>query len=301
MKALLGSQDAWQVVEESFEEPKDTTGYLAAQNKALKELRSKDKATLYMLFQAVFGSGFEKIARATTSKEAWDTLEKVFKGIDRVKQVRLQTLRDELECMKMNESENVSDYITRVQTVVNQLNRNGEMLPETRVVEKILRLLTNNFENVVCGIEESKDLATFTVDGSLVLSRHTSNVRRRRRRHSFKHFKPRHLSKMKRYSTLKIFKIEFVEVTKMVEVVKTAVMKDIIRRRDSQAKQIGVEEDAIKEEATNQPIPIFSAINVKNMVNMRIIVTPTNVTIMVEWDMLQKIVVPEKGWKEQPT
>ena len=64
----------------------------------------------------------------------------------------------------MKESENVSDYITRVQIVANQLNRNGEMLPETRVVEKILRSLTNNFENVVCAIEESKDLAKFMVD-----------------------------------------------------------------------------------------------------------------------------------------
>ena len=33
-----------------------------------------------------------------------------------------------------------------------------------RVVENILRSLTDNFENVVCAIEESKDLATFTVD-----------------------------------------------------------------------------------------------------------------------------------------
>ena len=37
MKALLGSQDAWEVVEECFEEPKDTMGYTAAQNKVLKE------------------------------------------------------------------------------------------------------------------------------------------------------------------------------------------------------------------------------------------------------------------------
>ena len=164
MKVLLGSQDTWEVVEEGFEEPKDTTGYTAAQNKALKKLRSKDKATLYMLFRAVDESGFEKIVRATTSKEAWGTLEKVFKGTDRVKRVRLQTLRGELKRMKMMESENVFDYITRVQTVVNQLNRNGEMLPETQAVEKILRSLTNNFENVVCAIEESKDLATFMID-----------------------------------------------------------------------------------------------------------------------------------------
>ena len=48
--------------------------------------------------------------------------------------------------------------------MANQLNRNGEMLPETRVLEKILKPLTDNFENVVYAIEESKDLVKFTVD-----------------------------------------------------------------------------------------------------------------------------------------
>jgi gag-polypeptide of LTR copia-type len=117
-----------------------------------------------MLFRAVDESGFEKIAGATTSKEAWDILEKVFKGADRVKQVCLQTLRGKLESMKMKESESVSDYITRVQAVVNQLIRNGEALTDVRVVEKILKSLTDNFENVVCAIEESKDLAKLTID-----------------------------------------------------------------------------------------------------------------------------------------
>ena len=59
--------------------------YGGTQNKALKEVRSKDKTALYMLFRAVDESGFEKIVSATTSKEAWDTLVKVFKGTDRVK------------------------------------------------------------------------------------------------------------------------------------------------------------------------------------------------------------------------
>ena len=48
--------------------------------------------------------------------------------------------------------------------MVNQLNQNGEMLPETRIVEKILRSLTDSFENVVCAIEESKNLANFIID-----------------------------------------------------------------------------------------------------------------------------------------
>nr|KYP61630.1 Gag-Pol polyprotein [Cajanus cajan] len=164
MKALLGSQDNWDVVENGYEEPVTIEGYTNAQLNALKVARAKDKAALYLLYRAVDESGFEKIANAKSSKEAWDILEKAKKGDERVKQVRLQTLRGELENMRMKESEGVSEFITRVETVVNKLNRNGENLPSSRVVEKILRSLTDDFENIVCAIEESKDLSTLTVE-----------------------------------------------------------------------------------------------------------------------------------------
>lgn len=78
---------------------------------------------------------------------------KGLQSADRVKQVQLQILRGELEAMKMKESEGISDYITRV-----QLKQYGEILIDARVVEKILRSLIENFENVVCAIEESKFL-----------------------------------------------------------------------------------------------------------------------------------------------
>jgi gag-polypeptide of LTR copia-type len=66
--------------------------------------------------------------------------------------------------LRMNNTEGVSNYITRVQTVTNRLKRNEECLSEQRVVEMILRSLTDTFENVVCAIEESKDLEELTVD-----------------------------------------------------------------------------------------------------------------------------------------
>jgi gag-polypeptide of LTR copia-type len=53
----------------------------------------------------------------------------------------------------------------------NQLKRNGENLSEQRVVEKILRSLTNTFKNMVRIIEESKKLTELSVDevaGSLL-------------------------------------------------------------------------------------------------------------------------------------
>ena len=74
----------------------------------------------------------------------------------------------------------------------------------------------------------------------------------------------------------------------MVE--KAAVMKGTIRRRNSRANQIGMEEDVVEEEAADRMIPTLSATNVTNMVIMRRIATLTNVIIVVKWGILQKIV-----------
>lgn len=56
------------------------------------------------------------------------------------------------------------DCFTRVQTVVNQMKRNGEKLDDERVMEKILRSLKPKFEYVVTIIEESKDLSAISIE-----------------------------------------------------------------------------------------------------------------------------------------
>ncbi|GJV86209.1 hypothetical protein Tco_1530147 [Tanacetum coccineum] len=166
IRALSGAQDVWECVTTGYEEPSATEiGAMSTnQMKAWKEKYMKDKRALYLLFQSVDESGFEKITSATTAKEAWEILDKVYKGAGRVKQVRLQTLRGELEDLKMKESEGVFDYITDVQMVVNQLKQNGETLTDSRVIEKVLKLLTNKFENVVCVVEVSKDIENITIN-----------------------------------------------------------------------------------------------------------------------------------------
>jgi hypothetical protein len=77
----------------------------------LKEKNVVDKTTLYILYQGVDEVGFEKVAGATTSKEAWRILQTTYKIVDRVKQIRLQTLRCEFEMLRMNntkESQTIS-------------------------------------------------------------------------------------------------------------------------------------------------------------------------------------------------
>ena len=63
--------------------------------------------------------------------------------------------------------------------------------------------------------------------------------------------------------------------------VKATVTKKTISRRDCRAKQIGVEEDAIKD-AVKGTISTSKALNVKNMATMQIIVTLTYVIIVAE-------------------
>ena len=46
-------------------------------------------------------------------------------------------------------------------------------------------------------------------------------------------------------------------------------MKGTIRRRNSRANQIGMEDDVVEEEAADQITPTSSATNVKNMETMQ--------------------------------
>ncbi|CAN6716978.1 unnamed protein product [Malus baccata var. baccata] len=155
-KALFGSQELWEVVSSGYVVPttEQEATYTADQRNTLKDLRKKDQKALYLLYQGLEDS--------TT----------IYKGVDRVKKVRLQSLRADFETAHMNEGESISDYHSRLIVIVNQMRRNGERLDEVRVVEKILRSLTSKFEHVVTAIEESKDLEAMSAEellGSLLV------------------------------------------------------------------------------------------------------------------------------------
>ena len=51
-----------------------------------------------------------------------------------------------------------------MQTIVNQIKHNGKTLTGARVVKKILRSLTDDFENIVCAIKESRNMEEMTND-----------------------------------------------------------------------------------------------------------------------------------------
>ncbi|KAK9107817.1 hypothetical protein Syun_023828 [Stephania yunnanensis] len=124
----------------------------------------KDHQVKHYLFQAIDRVVFEQILDRKTSKIIWESLKKKFGGNERVKRSLLQTLRRDFEVLAMKNDENIDDYFRRVMTVSNKMRSNGENMPDSKIVEKILRTLTDKFTYVVVSIEESKDTESMTID-----------------------------------------------------------------------------------------------------------------------------------------
>ncbi|XP_058073270.1 uncharacterized protein LOC131221984 [Magnolia sinica] len=105
MKALFGSQDIWEIVTDGYVEPtmEEEALYTANQRAVLKNQKKKDKKALFLVYQGLDESTFERVTEATTCKQPWEILSTIFKGVDRVKKVRLQTFRAEFETSHMKE------------------------------------------------------------------------------------------------------------------------------------------------------------------------------------------------------
>ncbi|KAA8524804.1 hypothetical protein F0562_011227 [Nyssa sinensis] len=133
MMTLFKSQELWDLVEQGYADPDEET--------RLKENKKKDSKALVIIQQAVHDSIFSRIAAATTSKQAWSTLQKEFQGDSKVIVVKLQSLRRDFETLYMKSGESIADFLSRV-----------------------LRSLTPKFDHVVAATEESKDLSVFSFD-----------------------------------------------------------------------------------------------------------------------------------------
>lgn len=128
------------------------------QRDAHKYLKKKDYKALFIIHQCVYPNNFDKEYDIDSSNEAWDILEKSFKGTIKVKEVKLQTHKIMYEFLQMEENESVVDFFTKVTRLVNKIKMYGEVMTSRLIVAKFLRSLLSKFDHMVVSIEESKDM-----------------------------------------------------------------------------------------------------------------------------------------------
>lgn len=85
------------------------------------------------------------------------------RGAEKVRFVKLQSLRRDFEYARMKENELLKDYLTKINDVINKMKSYGEKISDRRIVEKILIILPQQYNSIVSFIGETKDLSSLSV------------------------------------------------------------------------------------------------------------------------------------------
>ncbi|CAA7019223.1 unnamed protein product [Microthlaspi erraticum] len=164
MENLLRSKEYWCIIQPGFEDLRSIETPTPAQQRALDEAKLKDLKAKNYLFQSIDKTTLKTITQKETAKQLWESMKIKHQGSARVKRAQLQRLRKTFETLEMKSGEGVASYFARVMEITNDMRNCGEAIDDVKIVEKILRSLTENFNFVVCSIEESKDIDDLTVD-----------------------------------------------------------------------------------------------------------------------------------------
>ena len=85
----------------------------------------------------------------------------IYEGTNTVKKSKIQRLTSDFKIIIMKYSKTITEVHSRLKDIVNSLYILNEIIPEYRVVKKILQSLSDRFIPKITFIEEIKDLNTF--------------------------------------------------------------------------------------------------------------------------------------------
>lgn len=100
----------------------------------------------------------KKNSRSKTTKDAWDILAQAYESAEKIKKVRLQTLKRQYELLGMEANEGVGSYFSRVITLVDQMKSCDKKMSDKLIIEKILKTLPSRFDVIAVALEETRDL-----------------------------------------------------------------------------------------------------------------------------------------------
>lgn len=134
MRLLLTHKGVWAAVKEGTGNPNDQKAL------ALIGLNVKDHHLM-------------TIAECNTAKEAWETLEKVYKAKSNARKLQL---RRELNSLKKEPSEPITKYVSRAKALQSDLLATGHEVKSCEVAWSVLAGLPKEYETVVTILESSE-------------------------------------------------------------------------------------------------------------------------------------------------
>ena len=130
LKNLFGAQDLLEIVQNEVGDL--TVNATEVQRNAHKDLKKKDCKALFLIQQSLDEANFERISKTVSSKEAWDILSKYPERDDKVKLIKLQSLRRKFELMQMEDDQKITEYISKLINLVNQMKACGDAMTDKK-------------------------------------------------------------------------------------------------------------------------------------------------------------------------
>ncbi|XP_026409890.1 uncharacterized protein LOC113304986 [Papaver somniferum] len=164
MENIFTYQEVWDIVKDGYVEPVEGAVVEEAAQTLLTENIKKNFKATYIIHQGIHESLMERVIYIKQAKAAWDGLVSYYTGSDKVKKVRLQTLKRKYELLQMETTETISDFFSKTLNLVNDMKNNGDTIEDSSIVEKILKILPEKFESKVTAIEKCNTVATMTLN-----------------------------------------------------------------------------------------------------------------------------------------
>ncbi|GKA07394.1 zinc finger, CCHC-type containing protein [Tanacetum coccineum] len=105
----------------------------------------KENTSKAIIFQTLPQDVLMQVAQYSTAKEVWDSIKVKHLGADLVQKARLQTLRSELETLRIKPNEKVSDFGGKLSSIMAKFKGLGETLEDKVLVRKLLNSAPKKF------------------------------------------------------------------------------------------------------------------------------------------------------------
>lgn len=121
-----------------------------------------DQGALAAISQSVPDAVLMAIADKETAKAAWNAIQEIHVGEDRVKKARVRVLKRQFDRLIMEDSETVTAFSQKLSTLVGEIRSLNTDIKDSSVVEKLFGAVPDRFLPIVGTIEQWGDLTTMT-------------------------------------------------------------------------------------------------------------------------------------------
>ncbi|KAJ9541475.1 hypothetical protein OSB04_027981 [Centaurea solstitialis] len=124
----------------------------------------KNYTTKAIIFQTLPEDILLQVSKHKDAKDVWEAIRVRYLGADRVQKARMQTLRSELEMLRMKENETINEFSGKISGIVAKFKSLGSSLEEEVVVRKLLNSAPKKYLPIIASIEQYSNIETMSFE-----------------------------------------------------------------------------------------------------------------------------------------